>query len=56
VTGRDWFERLDLLGRLRALVDELERLDADDVDVPLTIAVGLLEELEAELEGGGGRP
>jgi hypothetical protein len=37
--------RLELRERLQAIVDELDRLDAD-VDVPRTIAEGCLEELD----------
>lgn len=37
----DWHERL------AAIVAELRLLDADQVDVPLTLAEGLLEDVEA---------
>lgn len=40
-------DRLDLVPRLQVIVDELRLLDADDVDVPLTLAEGLLEDIEA---------
>lgn len=42
----DWAATLDLVARLQAIVDELEILDAD-VDVPVTLARGLLEDVEA---------
>lgn len=38
--------RLELRERLAAIVDELDLLDADDADVPRTIALGLLEDVE----------
>lgn len=43
---RELEERLDLRERLAAIVDELGQLDPDLVDVPATIAAGLLEELD----------
>jgi hypothetical protein len=52
VTLRDVDRRLEFVARLQAMVDELELLDAD-VDVPHTIAEGLLEDLEAELDREG---
>jgi hypothetical protein len=41
----EWAASLDLVPRLQAIVDELDLLDAD-VDVPRTLAAGLLEDLE----------
>jgi hypothetical protein len=40
--------RLELVPRLQAIVDELDLLDAD-TDVPHTLALGLLEDVEREL-------
>ena len=45
----DWAASLDLVPRLQAIVDELRLLDADDVDSPLTLSEGLLEDVEAAL-------
>lgn len=45
-------DRLELLERLAAIVDELDVLDAD-TDVPRTIALGLLEDVERELAVDG---
>ena len=38
---------LELRERLAAILAELRRLDADHVDVPLTLVEGLLEDVEA---------
>ncbi len=43
--------RLEIPERLRAILDELDRLDAD-VDVPRTIAEGCLEEIETLIRAG----
>jgi transposase len=40
--------RLELRERLQAICSEIEHLDAD-VDVPLTLAQGLLEDVDAEV-------
>ena len=55
-------DRLELLERLAAIVDELDVLDAD-TDVPRTLALGLLEDVEREFAataphatGGGMTP
>ena len=45
MTAHDLERRLDLRARLAAIVDELDRLDAD-VDVPRTIAEGCLEDVD----------
>jgi hypothetical protein len=45
LTARDLVDRLDLRARLAAIVDELDRLDAD-VDVPRCIAEGCLEDVD----------
>ncbi len=45
-------DRLELLERLAAIVDELDVLDAD-TDVPRTLALGLLEDVERELAVDG---
>lgn len=44
VTAREFAERLELRERLAAIVDELRLLDADEADVPLALAEGLLED------------
>lgn len=54
MTAAELERRLEIRERLAAIVDELDRLDAD-VDVPRTLAEGLLEELD-ELLGGGREP
>ena len=48
-------DRLELGARLAAIVDELRLLDADDRDVPLTLAEGLLEDVERELGASADR-
>jgi hypothetical protein len=40
--------RLELVPRLQAIVDELDLLDVE-ADVPRTIALGLLEDVEREV-------
>ena len=45
----EWAASLDLLERLRAIGYELDLLDADDVAVPRTLAVELLEDIEPAL-------
>lgn len=45
-------DRLELLERPAAIVDELDVLDAD-TDVPRTLALGLLEDVERELAVDG---
>lgn len=54
VTAAELDRRLELRERLAAIVDELDRLDAD-VDVPRTLAEGLLEELDELLGERGSR-
>ena len=49
MTARDLIGRLELRERLAALVDELHVADGD-LDVPTTLAEGLLEELDRLLE------
>jgi len=44
----DRLQDLEICERLAAIVDELKVTDAD-VDVPLTLARGLLEDIEAAL-------
>ena len=47
MTARQLVAALELRERLAAIVDELRILDADQVDVPLTLAESLLEDIEA---------
>ena len=51
----EFADRLELRERLAAIVDELRLLDADDRDVPLTLAEGLLEDVERELGASADR-
>jgi hypothetical protein len=44
----EWVASLDLVPRLQAFVDEIKVADGD-FDVPHTLAVGLLEDVEAAL-------
>jgi hypothetical protein len=46
LTARELVDRLEIRERLSAVLSELDLLDAD-VDVPRTIAEGLLEEIVA---------
>ena len=46
---RTTLHRLEVQARLAAIVDELRLLDTDRMDVPLTLAEGLLEDIEAAL-------
>ena len=52
-TAVDLADRLELRERLAAIVDELGMLDADLVDVPRTLAEGLLEEFDQSLAARG---
>lgn len=45
-------DKLEIRDRLQAIIDELDRLDAD-VDVPRTLAEGLLEEIDETLTDHG---
>jgi hypothetical protein len=49
MTANELIEQIEVIERLRAVIDELELLDAD-IDVPHTLALGLLEDIEA-MEG-----
>ena len=46
-SATDRLHSLQIRERLAAIVDELRLLDAEDVDVPLTLPEGLLEDVEA---------
>lgn len=46
---REAILRLELVPRLQAIVDELRLLDADTVDVPYILALGLLDDVEGAL-------
>jgi hypothetical protein len=54
MTPRQFARALDLRERLAAIVDELDVVDAD-VDVPRTIAEGLLEDVDSLLDALAGR-
>jgi hypothetical protein len=55
VTAHELVRRLELIDRLRAVHAELELLDEDDRDVPGTLILGLLEELDELLGSEGDR-
>lgn len=55
MTARDLVERLELRERLAAILAEIDVLEAD-TDVPRTLALGLLEDVERELAAADGSP